>query len=260
MVDQSKAASPQHATLLVSRPRRGVVTVTLNQPDRGNALGQMMMSELSSVLNTAAADDQSRIVVLRGAGRHFCSGADVSERGAGGAGRIPLPDLLRTVDMFPKPMVAVVQGGCIGGGLALVACCDVALAMETAFFSVPELRLGLVPSALLPFFVRTIGYRAFRRYGLSGERIPAAEALRLGIVTSVLVSDQIEAEIETLIDALLHAAPGAVRRLKKRLAPYAAISPAEGEGIEDPDGAAEMQEGVASFREKRKPAWYIPPG
>ena len=231
-------------TLAVAHGPRGITTVTLNRPDRGNALGQLLLRELQSCVAAADVNPSVRVVVLRGAGRHFCTGADVAERGVHSEGRVELVDVLSAIDTLGKPVVALVQGGCVGGGLALAACCDAVLAMEDAFFSVPELRLGLVPSGLLPFFVRALGTRALRRYGLSGERILAAEAVRLGIASQIGG----EAELEALADAMLLAAPGAVRLFKRRLA---------GEMVaDDPARQAEISEGVASFKERRKPAWY----
>jgi methylglutaconyl-CoA hydratase len=242
------------ATLVVSRDARGITTVTLNRPDRGNALGQQMMRELLGFVAEAAGDDTVRVVVLRGAGRHFCTGADVGERGASTEGRVELVDLLTAVDQLGKPVVAVVQGGCVGGGLALAICCDVVLAVEEAFFSVPELRLGLVPTGLLPFFVRALGPRALRLYGLSGERIMATEAVRLGVASAMVPEVGIAAELDALTDSLLLAAPGAVALFKRRLAPYAAMA---GEPIaDDVERSWEIAEGVASFKERRKPVWY----
>ena len=246
--------SEAYETLIVTHGARGITTVTLNRPDRNNALSQQMMRELLRFVANAAHDAAIRVVVLRGAGKHFCSGADVGERGAHSEGRVELVDVLTSIDTLGKPVVAVVQGGCVGGGLALSACCDVVLALEGAFFSVPELRLGLVPTGLLPFFVRALGPRALRRYGLSGERISAQDALRLGVVSAMVAEADIEAEIATLADALLMAAPGAVSLFKRRLAQY---ETAAGEVIQDDPGRAhEIAEGVASFKERRKPHWY----
>ena len=258
MAEDPGGAAQMGEPLSISTSARGVMTVLLNRPERGNALGQQMLSGLMAALETARTDARIRILLLRGAGRHFCSGADLAERGASSANRVALPDVLAAVDVLPKPTVAVVQGGCVGGGLALATCCDAVLAMENAFFSVPELRLGLVPTALMPFFVRALGPRALRRYGLSGERIAAAAALRLGIVGAVLEEGKADAEVEALLDALLHSAPGAVREFKRRLGIYGTLPPADTQPG-DAELEAERQEGVASFREKRKPAWYVPP-
>jgi methylglutaconyl-CoA hydratase len=235
-------------TVLVSNGSRGVVTLTLNRPERGNAMNQPAIDALYQQLDELADDPQVRVILLRGNGRHFCAGADVSglhEEVSGPS----LPDLVARVDGFPKPTIALVHGGAIGGGLAIAAACDVLLATAEAFFSIPELRLGLVPAGLLPFFLRAIGARAFRRYGISGERIFASEALRLGLVHQVVSAGELEAAVDPVVDAMLHAAPLGVRRLKAVLVGGAAAA-------DDPGQQAELEEGRASFREKRKPAWY----
>ncbi len=175
-------------TLSIDISPRRIATVTLNRPERGNAFDQTMLDELGDGLKVLAADEQVRIVVLRGAGKHFCTGADLASRGPSAQGQPPQPatyslrDVLAVLDSLPKPTVAVVHGGAVGGGAGFVTCCDVAIATEAAFFSIPEVRVGMAPFGIMPFMIRAIGHRAFRRYGLSGERIAAVEALRLGLV------------------------------------------------------------------------------
>jgi methylglutaconyl-CoA hydratase len=241
---------------------RGIATITFDRPDRGNAMHHQMIEELLGHLESLATDGQARVIVLRGSGRHFCTGADLAQRGGpaapASATRAGFAALLEALDSFPKPVIALVQGGCVGGGVAVAACCDVVIALDDAFFSFPELRLGLVPGNLLPYFVRSIGYRAFRRYGLSGERMTADEARHHGLVHHVGPRDRAEAQLDEIADAMLHAAPGALRQLKQRLAVFGAMPtplPAE---AEDPARRAEIEEGTASFKEKRKPSWYPP--
>ena len=139
-----------------------------------------------------------RVVVLRGSGRHFCTGADLAARGdeahgASSPGRRPtLPDVLAALDALPKPTVAVVHGGAVGGGAAFAACCDVVIAADSAFFAIPEVRVGMAPLGVAPFLIRAMGHRSFRRYGLTGERIPAAVALRLGLAHEVCETAQLD--------------------------------------------------------------------
>lgn len=246
---------------------RGVASLTLSRAERGNAYDDVMLAELVAAFGKLGSDDTVRIVVIRAAGKHFCVGADIGahrqRQQAPDAPHGPdLVDMLTTLDALPKPTIALLQGGCIGGGVALVACCDIALAQEDAFFSIPEVRLGLTPTSLLPIFLRAIDYRAFRRYGLSGERFSAAEAQRMGLVHALCRAETREAALAEITEALLLGAPGAIAALKKSAARHAG-PPASREALralerEFPGAlrSPEAVEGVASFLEKRKPNWY----
>jgi methylglutaconyl-CoA hydratase len=169
-------------------------------------------------------------------------------------------DVLEAIDRLPKPTIAAVHGGAIGGGAAIAACCNVVVATDAAFFSIPEVRVGMAPLRLAPIFIRAMGHRNFRRYGISGERMDAAEALRVGLVHQLCTPQKLDAVIADVADALLHGAPGAIRELKSACAglatpPWPAASatePARREFGKTPESA----EGIASFREKRKPSWY----
>jgi methylglutaconyl-CoA hydratase len=243
---------------------RGVATILLNRPERGNCYDQAMLDELAVALATLGGDPAIRVVVLRGAGRHFCVGADVAwhqgtQDGASAKGA-EFIDVLISLDTFAKPTIAMLHGACIGGGLAIAACCDVVLATAETFCSIPEVRLGFTPTSLAPLFLRAMGVRQFRRYALSGERIAAAEALRLGLVHQLC--PDIEAALADLIEALLLGAPQAQAALKAEAARLAA-TPVTPEllrrleaGFHDALTSHEAVEGVAAFLGKRKPSWY----
>lgn len=252
-------------TISIELSPRRIATVTLNRPERGNAFDQTMLDELGDQLKTLGADDGVRIVVLRGAGKHFCTGADLAARRPGAPARPSRPgkyavrDVLAILDGLPKPTVAVVEGGAIGGGAGFAVCCDVAIATRAAFFSIPELRVGMSPFGIMTFMIRAIGHRAFRRYGLSGERIAAADALRLGLVHELCEPATLDATLMQITDALLLSAPHATRALKGAAARYASPSLADilAQPPEPHDPtSAEAREGIAAFREKRKPNWY----
>jgi methylglutaconyl-CoA hydratase len=253
-------------TIAVEVSARRIATVLLNRPERGNAFDQTMLHELGQALAALAAGEEARIVVLRGNGRHFCTGADLAARAAtapahppaAAAAHTSLRDVLATLDALPKPTLAVVHGAAVGGGAAFAACCDAVIAAEDAFFSVPEVRVGMPPLGVAPFLVRAIGHRAFRRYGLSGERISAAEALRLGLVHQVCAADALEETLGGIADAFLLGAPGAIRTLKSAAAQYASPTLSTilaTQSAHDPR-TPEALEGIASVREKRKPGWY----
>lgn len=244
-------------TIRVLQSQRAVATIVLNRPERGNAFNQQMLNELYGSLRGLALNNSVRALVLRSEGKHFCSGADIGgERGE--AGGIGLGQMLEALDTFPKPTICVVHGGCIGGGLAMALCCDVLMAEESAFFAVPELRIGIAPSReLSAYFMRAMGTRAFRRYGMSGERFSASEAFHMGVAHEAFPAGETDARLARLIDAFLHGAPKATAELKRRIAHIASGAPApkeeEKRGL---DRSEEAREGVAAFKEKRKPAWY----
>jgi methylglutaconyl-CoA hydratase len=241
---------------------RGIATIRLNRTERSNAIDQATLDELARQFLSLGADERARIVVLRGAGKHFCAGADLVARASApepGPAQTTIVDMLAALDRLPKPTLAAVHGAAIGAGAALAACCDVVVAADSAFFSIPEVRIGMAPLGVTPFVIRAIGHRSFRRYGLSGERFGAAEALRIGLAHEVVAAEQLDSKVAEVADALLHGAPGAQRTLKdgmeRLVAPnveaIVAARPSHGSSR-----TAEAQEGIASFKEKRKPSWY----
>jgi methylglutaconyl-CoA hydratase len=256
-------------TIAVEVSARRIATVLLNRPERGNAFDQCMLDELGQAFATLAADQGARIVVLRGSGRHFCTGADLARAvappahpPAAAAAHFSLRDVLASLDALPKPTLAVVHGAAVGGGAAFAACCDTVIAADDAFFSIPEVRVGMPPLGVAPFLVRAIGHRNFRRYGLSGERITAAEALRLGLAHQICSADAINETLGRIADEFLLGAPGAIRTLKSAAAQYASPTLSailSDQPAHDPK-TPEALEGIASFREKRKPSWYPPGG
>lgn len=241
---------------------RGVATITLDRPERSNAIHQAMLDGLAAELAARADDDAVRVLVIRGHGKHFCAGADLVAR-ANGSESIDrgtsITDMLAALDRFPKPTIAAVHGAAIGGGAALVACCDVVLAAEDAFFSIPEVRIGRPPLGVAPFVIRAIGHRSFRRYGLSGERFGATEALRVGLVHQISSAADLDEDLAEIVDEMLHGAPQAQQALKADMeysvTPDVAAIIARGASHGSPD-TSEALEGIASFKEKRKPSWY----
>ncbi|MGZ5813704.1 MAG: enoyl-CoA hydratase/isomerase family protein, partial [Xanthobacteraceae bacterium] len=168
-------ASPHAAAVLHSVDRRGVATLTLNRPEKGNRYSQAMLDTLLAEMTRLGAEPAVRVIVLRAGGKHFCVGAEIGEEqpAVKEKSRATLPGLCLAFDEVPKPTVALVHGGCIGGGIALVSCCDIVIAARDAFFSLPEVRLGFAPGPLIPFFLRAVEARSLRRYLLSGERFAA---------------------------------------------------------------------------------------
>ena len=247
--------------------------VTLNRPERHNAFDDALIAELTEALRSMEAEEGVRIVVLSGAGKSFSAGADLHwmRRMAGFTmdenrrDAMGLAALMRTLAHLRKPTIARVQGPAYGGGVGLVACCDVAIATQSATFSLTEAKLGLVPSVISPYVIAAIGERAARRYFLSAERIPAAEAFRLGLVHDLAISDgDLDEKIGVVVDSMLACGPVAQREAKELIR---AVSgrPVTSELIQDTAeriaklrASPEGREGVTAFLEKRRPSW-VPP-
>lgn len=250
------------AVVLRSVDGRGVATLTLNRPEKGNSYNQAVLDALAGEIARLGADPAVRIVVLRGSGKHFCVGAEIGAAEPAKEGRTTIPALCVELDALPKPTVALVHGACIGGGVALVSCCDIVLAANTAFFSLPEVRLGFAPGPLIPFFLRAIDARRLRRYLLSGERFIAEEAMRIGLVHELCDGDAANAVLARLLDELLLAGPRAVTQAKRFLLRFTQAPPSKElsdelqREFDQCFHSPEAAEGRASFCEKRKPRWF----
>ena len=263
---------PETSTLRL-RVDRGVLEVLLNRPERKNALSPTMVDELMLVFTSVVAHADLRAVVLRGAAHTFCAGADVKEMQAPRSGdkkeqkrsiaraNRRLGDLLIAVQAAAQPVVAVVEGAILGGGIGLVCVSDIALAAADAKFGLPETGLGLVPAQIAPFVVQRIGLTHARRLMLTGARVAAAEAYRLGLVHEVFGDlAALDAALAQVLGEIRRCAPGANARTKRLL--FSTL----GRGLpETLDLAAqvfaeasvsdEASEGTLAFVQKRLPKW-----
>lgn len=250
------------AKVLMEVSARSVATLTLNRPEVGNACDSETLALLAEFLDRAAADPAVHVIVLRGAGRNFCSGADVRKQREAVQPALSFFDICEKLDCFAKPAISVVHGGCIGGGLALAACCDVALAADDAFFALPEVRLGMAPGALALYFLRALGVRGLRRYMLSGERFSANAAQQLGLIHEAYPADALEVALGQIVDAMLLGAPDAQARAKvvALQRDRAGMTEEAARALQASFDAHimndEAREGRLSFQEKRKPSWY----
>lgn len=245
---------------------RGVATIRFNRPDKANSYDQAMLDRLGDLIEQYGRDDAVRVIVLCGAGRHFSAGAAIGEGGPSDPAnkrRLTI-EVCKLLDDSPKPTLAVVQGACIGGALALACCCDTLIAGQDATFSIPEVRLGFAPGPLLPFFARAMGHRAVRHYLLSGERFSGADALRLGLAHKLGATTDLDRMLAETVDNILLGAPGAQARAKAVLHSHGTqpLDLAELQRLqsafETMSQSAEAVEGRASFAEKRRPSWYPP--
>jgi methylglutaconyl-CoA hydratase len=244
---------------------RGIARLTLDRPEKGNCYNQTMLDGLAAAVERFASDPAVRIVVVRGEGKHFCVGAEIgAPEPPPSATRATIPSVCHALDTLGKPTIAFVHGACIGGGVALISCCDMVIASPDAFFSLPEVRLGFAPGPLIPLFLRAIDPRSLRRYLLSGERFSAEAAMRMGLVHELCDADSADAALARLINELLLAGPNALAQAKRlflRFAPapqspelLAELQREFEQGFNSPEAA----EGRLSFREKRKPRWAAP--
>jgi methylglutaconyl-CoA hydratase len=246
-----------------------VATVTLNRPEVRNAFNEATIAELALAFDELGRNELVRVVVLAANGPAFCAGADLNwmrkmarfSYAENQADALLLADMLRTIYLCPRPVVAKVQGDCYGGGMGLVAACDIAVASEAASFCLSEVKLGLIPATISPYVVKAMGENAARRYLLTAERFNALEAHRIGFVHEVVVPEALDASVAALAKALSANGPHAVREAKKLVRDVAGQPVTDALLADTANRIAEIRasdagrEGIASFLEKRKPTW-----
>jgi methylglutaconyl-CoA hydratase len=247
-----------------------IARVTLSRPELHNAFDEGLIAGLARTFSELAHDGTARVVVLAGAGKSFSAGADLNwmkrasaydeERNRDDARA--LEAMLRAIDDCPKPVIGMVHGAAIGGGVGLVAACDIAVAGEAAIFGTSEVRLGIVPAVISPFVVRAIGPRQARRYFLTAERFGAEEAHRIGLVHEVVPVKRLEQRVLEIASEILKGGPLALADAK-RLVRLVETMPQGGSilaeatvgMIAERRASEEGREGIAAFLEKRKPGW-----
>ena len=257
-----------YETITLATDSRGVATLTLNLPEKHNALDPRLIAELHAAADALAGDEGVRVVVLTGAGKSFCAGGDLGwmreQFAATRAQRIAearkLARMLGALNELPKPLVGRINGQAYGGGMGMLSVCDVCVAAETARFGFTEARLGLVPATISPYVLARMGEGMARRVFMSARLFDAEEARALGLVARVVPADGLDAAVEAEVAPYLACAPGAVaasKALARSLGP--AIEPETVErtiaALADAWERPEGQEGVAAFFERRKPRW-----
>jgi len=247
----------------------GVATVRMNRPDVHNAFDDHLIAELTTELRRLDQAPEVRIVVLAANGTSFCAGADLNwmqrmakySEAENLRDAVAMAGLMRTLHGMHKPTIARVQGPAFGGGVGLVACCDIAVAAAEASFSLSEVRLGLIPSVISPYVIATIGERAARRYFLTAERFGAEEARRIGLVHEVTTADRLDVVVKNFADQLLKGSPNALTAAKKLIADVTrrsvddALIEETARRIASIRVSPEGREGVSAFLEKRPPVW-----
>lgn len=246
-----------------------VARITLTRSEMRNAFNDEVIAEITQAFTQLGTHDDVRAIVLLAEGPAFCAGADLNwmrrmadySREENLADAAKLAEMLRLIYECPKPTVARVQGDVVAGGMGLVACCDMAVSVDSAGYCLSEVKLGLIPATISPYVIRAMGARAAHRYFLTAERFSATEALRIGFVHEVVAADQLDAKVDEIVQALVKNSPDAVKVCKKlvRDVAYEEISQPliakTVEGIADIRSSAEGREGVSAFLGKRKPSW-----
>lgn len=250
---------------------KGVAKVTLNRPAVHNALDDYLITDLSQAFLDLGQDPSIRVIVLTANGQVFSAGADLNhmkrvatytlEKNIEEAQK--LSQLLDIIDRCPKPTVACVQGAAFGGGVGLIAACDIAICVEEAFFCLSEVKWGLIPAIISPYVINAIGQRQARRYVLTADRMSAANALRLGLIHQVVGEGELEAAAEASVVSILKGGPEAIKASKDLIRFVEsrpineAIHAETARRIAMIRSSAEGQEGINAFLAKRTPSWAL---
>jgi len=260
---------------ILSERRGAVAWLTLNRPQIHNAFDDELIAALTDALAQADADPAVRAVVLSGNGSCFSAGADLNwMRGMASASEqenredsLRLARLMRNLQFLSKPTVARVNGAAYGGGVGLVACCDIAVGVDTAKFALSEVKLGLVPAVISPYVVAAIGLREARRLFITGEVFDAAVAGRIGLLHAVVPPAELDEAIERQLYLLAKAGPLAQREAKQLALRIGGADPVQAERIDSANAeliarlrvSPEGQHGLGAFLDKRAPAWVGQP-
>lgn len=260
-----------YQTIVLEKDVRGIATLWLNRPDKNNAFNEQMIRELILALTEVSADADLRLLLLRGHGKHFSAGADLTwmQKSAGLDfdanldGARELADLMYNLYHLNIPTLAVVQGAAFGGAVGLVACCDMAIGASDAQFCLSEVRIGLAPAVISPFVVQAMGERATRRYALTAERFSGERAYEMGLLAECCPSSTLEDRTNAWTSNLLLNGPNAMQACKELLkeAGSGALVPGLRRYTENAVArirvSPEGQEGLNAFLEKRKPNWEV---
>ncbi|MGA0023233.1 MAG: enoyl-CoA hydratase-related protein [Burkholderiales bacterium] len=251
----------------------GNAVITLNRPEVHNAFDPEMVQILTATLQKIARDGAIRAVVIAGAGKSFCAGADIAHmrqsahftKAQNHRNAAESAHMFHALYALNKPTIAAVHGAVRGGGCGIVAACDIAIAARTATFRLSEVKIGVIPAMISPYVIGAIGERQSRRYMLSGEEFGAAEAWRIGLVHDIVEEAELSARVGTMLGQLYSSGPKAVHAIKQLIpkSAHSLIGPgivnATARTIAAIRATPEAQEGLSAFLEKRKPSWTEPP-
>lgn len=247
----------------------GVATIWMNRPDVHNAFNARLIADLTAACRELDADATVRAVVLAGRGKSFSAGADLNWMKAAGeaseaenfADAMRLAGMLRTLAEMNKPTIARVHGAALGGGMGLASACDICIAGDKAVFATSEVKFGIIPSAISPYVIRAIGERQAYRYFQTAERINAARAAALGLAHEAVATEELDAKVKEVVEALLQGGPKS-QAAAKDLIRAVANRPVSDAVVEDTARriaslrvTPEAKEGLAAFLDKRPAVW-----
>lgn len=261
--------SQTYHSILVSQDNRGVATITLNRPQVHNAFDELMIAELTGALYHLEQEADVKIIVLKSLGKSFSAGADLQwmqkianytlDENIKDAQK--LGTLMSTLYRCLKPTVAMVQGGAFGGGVGLVACCQIAIASTQASFCFSEAKLGLIPAVISPYVINAIGLRHARAYSLTAHPFDALSAKQIGLCYDVVSPETLEMRVEEIVALLLQNGPEALKAVNSLLHELQPLEINQAmidktvQRIANIRVSPEGQEGLKAFLEKRKPRW-----
>jgi methylglutaconyl-CoA hydratase len=250
--------------LVESALERGVLTVTLNDEARRNALSSDLLVELVDILDAANADDAVRVVVLTNAGSVFCAGANLSEQSSAAGGRtVDMAAVFARFRRSPKPYVGRIAGHCVAGGMGLAAAMDISVAVDSAKFGFTEVRVGVAPAMISVLCLPKLREADARAAFLRGNRFPAAEAARIGLINAAVPAEELDAEVDAIVADLLAGGPNAIAASKRLLAEVPGMAVDEAFAWTQQFSAElftsdEAKEGMGAYLAKR-PAPWVPP-
>lgn len=241
--------------------RRDVAWITLNQPEKRNALSDEIVAGLLGHLRAASDDARVRAIVVTGAGTAFCAGADLKSGGmAAGAGENPFVTVMKTIWEAPKPIIGRVNGHAFGGGVGLAAACDLTVAADVAMFSFSEVRVGVIPAMISVVVVPKLGIQTSMWLFLTGERFAAQRAVELGLIHRAVPAAELDLAVEEIVGMVRQGGPNAIREAKQLVRRIPTLSMDDGfryttRKIAELFASDEAAEGMQAFLEKRKPRW-----
>lgn len=252
-------------TILVEKDERGVAIVTLNRPEKHNSLNALMIRELTEACQLLGRDSQAKVVILAASGPSFCAGGDLNwmreQAGKDRAGKMEesraLAGMLQALNTLPKPLIGRVQGAAYGGGIGMMAVCDIVIVADNARFALTETRLGLIPATIGPFVVRRMGEGCARQVFFTGKAFDPEFALKSGLASAVVPAEELDTRVEEEIAPILKTKPGAVAAAKALCLELGGLDTASlfestASALADRWESEEAQKGISDFLSKQK--------